>query len=63
MPFSVPAGVIYVPMPWPELRDRRAFGWFLRLSETQIMESDLVIRDLLLLANNVPAEKQFDGSI
>lgn len=63
MPFAVPAGTVYVPMPWLELRDRRAFGWFLRLSETQIMESDLVVRDLLLLANNVPVAKQFDGSI
>jgi hypothetical protein len=59
MPFAVPAGTVYVPVPWPELRDRRAFGWFLRLSEKQIMESDLVVRDLLALANNVPAEKQF----
>jgi len=37
---------VYVPLPWPELRDRRAFGWFLKMSESQIAESDLVIRDL-----------------
>ncbi len=59
LPFTVPAGVLYVPVPWVELRDRRAFGWFLRMSEEQIMGSDLVVRDLLLLANNVPLEKQF----
>ena len=45
-PFEISALGIYVPLPWPELRDRRAFGWFLRMSENQIAESDLVIRDL-----------------
>jgi hypothetical protein len=46
MPFVVGANAVYVPLPWPELKDRRAFGWFLRMSESQIAESDLVIRDL-----------------
>lgn len=46
MPFEVSALGIYVPLPWPELRDRRSFGWFLKMSESQIAESDLVIRDL-----------------
>jgi hypothetical protein len=45
-PFEIGATGVYVPLPWPELRDRRSFGWFLRLSESQIAESDLVIRDL-----------------
>jgi len=45
-PFEVSSLAIYVPLPWPELKDRRAFGWFLRMSEDQIAESDLVIRDL-----------------
>lgn len=45
-PFEVTSLGIYVPIPWPELRDRRAFGWFLRMSESQIAESDLVIKDL-----------------
>lgn len=45
-PFEVSSLAIYVPLPWPELKDRRAFGWFLRMSESQIAESDLVIRDL-----------------
>ena len=46
LPFEISAMAVYVPLPWPELRDRRAFGWFLRMSEDQIAESDLVIRDL-----------------
>ena len=37
----------YVPFPWTELRDRSAFGWFLRMSEAQIMESDLAVTHLL----------------
>ena len=45
-PFEIGSLGIYVPLPWPELRDRRAFGWFLRMSESQIAESDLVISDL-----------------
>jgi hypothetical protein len=46
LPFVIGANAVYVPLPWPELKDRRAFGWFLRMSESQIAESDLVIRDL-----------------
>ncbi len=52
LPFDVPGEAVYVPVPWKELRDRRAFGWFLRMSESQILESDLVIRDILLLSNS-----------
>lgn len=44
--FAVPSGTVFVSLPWPELRDRRMFGWFLRMSETQILESDLVISEL-----------------
>ena len=46
LPFEVGPMATYVPLPWPELKDRRAFGWFLKMSEEQIAESDLVIRDL-----------------
>ena len=46
MPFEIGKLGLYVPLPWPELKDRRTFGWFLRMSEGQIAESDLVIRDL-----------------
>jgi hypothetical protein len=53
MPFEIGSLAVYVPLPWPELRDRRAFGWFLRMSEDQIAESDLVIRDLFQKARVV----------
>ena len=50
LPFEIGPMAVYVPLPWPELENRRAFGWFLRLSEGQIAESDLVIRDLYKMA-------------
>ena len=50
LPFDVNKQSTYVPIPWPELRDRRAFGWFLRMSEEQIMESDLVITDMFKIS-------------
>jgi hypothetical protein len=50
IPFEIGPNAIYVPLPWPELKDRTAFGWFLRMSENQIAESDLVIRDLYRMA-------------
>jgi hypothetical protein len=43
LPFDVPAQTIYVPFPMPELLERRIFGWFLRLSEEQVMDSDLAV--------------------
>ena len=55
LPFDIGGEAVYVPIPWKELRDRRTFGWFLRMSEGQIMDSDLVIRDLLLLTNQLPS--------
>ena len=53
MPFEIGPMATYVALPWPELKDRRAFGWFLRMSESQIAESDLVIRDLYQMAGVV----------
>ena len=47
LPFDLCAYTVYVPFPWPELRDREIFGWFLRMSENQIMESDVAIKYLL----------------
>ena len=44
LPFAISAHAVYVPIPWPELKQRRAFGWFLRMSEEQILASDLAIR-------------------
>lgn len=47
LPFDIPAETVYVPIPWTELRDREYFGWFLRMSEDQILDSDLAIRYLI----------------
>ena len=43
LPFPVLPCAVYVPISWPELRDRELFGWFLRMSEDQILASDLAI--------------------
>lgn len=47
LPFDLCSYTIYVPFPWPELRDREIFGWFLRMDEQQIMESDIAIKYLI----------------
>jgi hypothetical protein len=47
LPFTIKEGASYVPVPWPELQERRAFGWFLRMSEDQILDSDLAISHVL----------------
>jgi hypothetical protein len=47
LPFDVSQQTVYIPFPWKELRDREIFGWFLRMSESQIMESDLAVKYLL----------------
>lgn len=44
--FTVSTETVYVPIPWAEVRERRLFGWFLRMSEEQILASDLVVSDL-----------------
>lgn len=51
--FEIGSLATYVALPWPEIKDRRAYGWFLRMSESQIAESDLVIRDLYHMAGVV----------
>jgi len=50
LPFTVYSNNVYVPIPYPEILQRRAFEWFLRMSEAQIMESDLVVTYLFNLA-------------
>jgi len=40
---------LYAPVDWTELQERRNFGWFLRMSEDQILESDLLISKLFKL--------------
>jgi hypothetical protein len=47
LPFDITPQAVYVPIPWTELRDREYFGWFLRMSEEQILGSDLAITYLL----------------
>ena len=47
LPFDLCSYTIYVPFPWEELRDREFFGWFLRMSEDQIMNSDISVKYLL----------------
>jgi len=50
LPFSIPDEAIYIPLRWPEILQRRIFGWFLRMSEEQIMESDLVVTHLFRIS-------------
>ena len=44
--FDIPKDAVYLPIPLAELLEREKFGWFLRMSEDQIMESDMVISHL-----------------
>ena len=44
--FKIAPDALYVPIPWPEIQNRRMFGWFLRMDEDQILNSDLAISDL-----------------
>ncbi len=43
LPFTIDRAAVALPIPYPEILEREAFGWFLRMSEDQIMESDLVL--------------------
>jgi hypothetical protein len=45
----VPRNSVYVPIDSVELQERRNFGWFLRMSEEQILSSDLLISKLFLV--------------
>jgi hypothetical protein len=61
LPFPVPPTTVYIPVLWPELRDREIFGWFLRMSEDQIMESDIAVRHLIdrgLLMPYIPPREE-----
>jgi hypothetical protein len=44
--FHFPKEAAYLPIPLAELQQREKFGWFLRMSEEQIMDSDMVISHL-----------------
>ena len=45
-PFNISRDTVYVPIPWKDIQRRSAYGWFLRMSEEQIMESDIAVRYL-----------------
>ena len=45
-PFNISQDTIYIPIPWKDIQRRSAYGWFLRMSEEQIMESDIAVRYL-----------------
>lgn len=44
--FNIPKDAVYLPIPLAELMQREKFSWFLRMSEDQILESDMVISHL-----------------
>jgi hypothetical protein len=48
LPFAVSSDAVYVPVPWRELCGRSSLAWFLKMSEEQIMESELVVKWLLM---------------
>lgn len=52
LPFTIPSETLYIPIPYFEIIRRHAFGWFQRMSESQIMESDIAIKYLLLWATH-----------
>lgn len=46
-PLVIPDCVKYIVVPYDDLTNRRMFGWILRNSETQILESDMAISEVL----------------
>lgn len=44
--FEVNTSAVYLALPMRDIELRRQYGWFLRLSEEQILESDLIITEL-----------------
>jgi len=47
LPFEVTATAKYMVIPYHDLLERSAWGWVLRMSEEQIMSSDLVVTHIL----------------
>lgn len=47
LPFEIPTCAVYVVIPYNDLLNRRFYGWILRSSEEQIMQSDIVLRHIL----------------
>lgn len=50
VPFAVPSNVHFIPIPYEEIVSRRNLGWVLRMSEEQILESDLALKHLFGMA-------------
>jgi hypothetical protein len=63
MSFEVNPQAKYVPVPWTELRDREMFGWFLRMSERQILTSDLTITWILHKGLEEPRTAQLPANM
>jgi hypothetical protein len=53
MPFAISNKAYYVGIPWYEIKQRSKYGWFLRMSEEQIMENDLIIKYLLMIGSTI----------
>lgn len=51
--FDIPPHVVFVTLPWNELQDRQLFGWALRMSERQLMDSDLTIKYLFQMSKQL----------
>lgn len=47
LPFEIPPGAKYMVIPYHDLLDRSAWGWVLRMSEEQILSSDLALSHIL----------------
>jgi hypothetical protein len=47
IPFEIPCDAVYLVVPYKDLLERTNFGWILRSSEEQILESELVISSIL----------------
>jgi hypothetical protein len=45
--FEIPCDSVYLVVPFKDLMDRRQYGWVLKSSEEEILESELVISDIL----------------
>jgi hypothetical protein len=45
--FEIPCDAVYLLVPFKDLMDRRQFGWVLKSSEEEILESELVISRIL----------------
>jgi hypothetical protein len=47
LPFDVPSYATYMVIPYQDLLERSAWGWVLRMSEAQILSSDLALSHIL----------------